>query len=71
MPCRSSCTTEDVAACGYHVVRVVAAGLQPIHFGFGQERLGGTRLFTLPQRLGLAGAPRTVADLNPCPHPMA
>jgi ribosomal protein S12 methylthiotransferase accessory factor len=64
-------TTPDVEPCGYRVVRVVAAGLQPIHFGHGEERLGGTRLFELPAVLGLADGPRTVADLNPCPHPMA
>jgi hypothetical protein len=36
----------------------VAGELQPIHFGFGEERLGGSRLSALD-------------DLNPCPHPMA
>lgn len=64
-------TTEDVAPSGYHVARVVATGLQPIHFGHGGERLGGERLFTLPVRLGFADGPVSVADLNPCPHPMA
>lgn len=64
-------TTPDVRSCGFHVVRAIAAGLQPIHFGHGRERLGGDRLFELPARLGLAGARRRVADLNPCPHPMA
>jgi ribosomal protein S12 methylthiotransferase accessory factor len=51
-------TTADVATTGYHVVRVVAGELQPIHFGFGEERLGGSRLSERD-------------DLNPCPHPMA
>lgn len=64
-------TTSDVRPSGYRVVRVIAAGLQPIHFGFGRERLGGDRLFTLPQQLGFATDRRTVADLNPCPHPIA
>jgi ribosomal protein S12 methylthiotransferase accessory factor len=64
-------TLPDVASCGYHVVRVFAAGLQPIHFGHGQERLGGTRLFSVPQRLGLRGAPSEPSDLNPSPHPLA
>jgi ribosomal protein S12 methylthiotransferase accessory factor len=64
-------TLSDVRACGYHVVRVIAAGLQPIHFGFGEERLGGQRLFSAPHRLGLTDAPTTISDLNPCPHPIA
>ncbi len=64
-------TTPDVAAHGYHVVRFIAAGLQPIHFGHGRERLGGDRLFDLPRRLGLRPDRAAVADLNPCPHPMA
>ena len=64
-------TTPDIEPYGYRVARVIAAGLQPIHFGFGGERLGGRRLFELPAALGLADAPRTPADLNPCPHPMA
>jgi len=64
-------TTDDVAPFGIHVVRALAAGLVPIHFGWGQERLGGRRLFELPQRLGLADGPRVESDLNPCPHPLA
>ena len=64
-------TTSDVEPYGYRVARVLAKGLQPIHFGHGQERLGGTRLFELPRALGFAGSVRTPADLNPCPHPMA
>lgn len=64
-------TLPDVGACGYRVVRVVAAGLQPIHFGYGQERLGGRRLFSVPQRLGLRNAPTVASDLNRCPHPLA
>jgi ribosomal protein S12 methylthiotransferase accessory factor len=50
-------TTADVATTGYRVVRVVATELQPIHFGYGEERLGGARL--------------SAGELNPCPHPMA
>jgi ribosomal protein S12 methylthiotransferase accessory factor len=64
-------TTADVAPFGIHAVRVLATGLQPIHFGWGQERLGGRRLFELPFQLGLAPGPRGEADLNPCPHPLA
>jgi ribosomal protein S12 methylthiotransferase accessory factor len=45
---------EDFPIC---VARVLVTGLQPIHFGFGMERLGGPR------------APRK--NLNPAPHPLA
>jgi ribosomal protein S12 methylthiotransferase accessory factor len=64
-------TTPDIRPTGYRVVRVIAAGLQPIHFGYGRERLGGDRLYTLPSRLGLADQRVSTSDLNPCPHPMA
>jgi len=64
-------TTDDVRPYGVHVVRTIAAGLQPMHFGHGEERLGGSRLFELPVRLGYARARRSESDLNPCPHPLA
>ena len=63
-------TTPDVAPY-VHVVRAIATGLQPIHFGFGQERLGGRRLYEVPRRLGHATGDRSESDLNPCPHPLA
>lgn len=64
-------TTPDVLPYGFRVVRTIATGLQPMHFGYGEERLGGRRLFETPHRMGHAPAPRTAADLNPCPHPLA
>ena len=63
-------TTPDVRALGIHVVRAVATGLQPIHFGFRQERLGGRRLFEAPRAMGHGVHVRTARDLNPCPHPL-
>ena len=51
-------TTPDLAEFNIHVVRVLATQLQPIHFGYGGERLGGTRI-------------RHDAGLNRCPHPLA
>jgi ribosomal protein S12 methylthiotransferase accessory factor len=50
-------TQPDVEPFGVRVVRALATGLQPIHFGHGEERLGGQRV-------------REDA-LNPCPHPIA
>ena len=64
-------TTSDVMGYPIRVARAVATGLQPIHFGYGEERLGGTRLFELPQKLGLASRVLSESDLNPCPHPLA
>lgn len=64
-------TTPDVEPYGMYVARAIATGLQPMHFGHGEERLGGTRLFAVPTRMGFANDVRTAADLNPCPHPLA
>jgi ribosomal protein S12 methylthiotransferase accessory factor len=64
-------TTDDLLDYPIRVVRTIVPGLQPMHFGFGQQRLGGRRLFEIPHRLGYAAAPRREADLNPCPHPLA
>jgi ribosomal protein S12 methylthiotransferase accessory factor len=64
-------TTCDVRPYGLCVVRTLATGLQPMHFGFGEERLGGLRLFTLPQKLGHCSGIRLPEDLNPAPHPLA
>ncbi|MCU1264095.1 MAG: hypothetical protein JWM21_413 [Acidobacteria bacterium] len=64
-------TTSDIVDFGLRVVRTIATGLQPMHFGFGEERLGGRRLFEVPRTLGHANEVRTEKDLNPCPHPLA
>jgi ribosomal protein S12 methylthiotransferase accessory factor len=64
-------TTPDVVDYGLRVVRTIATGLQPMHFGYGEERLGGKRLFEIAQTLGYAEEPRNESDLNPCPHPLA
>jgi ribosomal protein S12 methylthiotransferase accessory factor len=50
-------TQPDIEPLGIRIVRALATGLQPIHFGFGQERLGGPRV--------------REEELNPCPHPIA
>jgi ribosomal protein S12 methylthiotransferase accessory factor len=63
-------TTPDVAPYGVRVARAIATGLQPIHFGHGEERLGGRRLFEVPARIGYGGGARSEDDLNPCPHPL-
>ena len=64
-------TTPDLAGYPIRVVRALATHIQPIHFGYGQERLGGRRLYELPAKLGQSDGPRLEASLNPCPHPLA
>jgi ribosomal protein S12 methylthiotransferase accessory factor len=64
-------TTADVQPYDIRVVRTLATQLQPMHFGYGEERLGGRRLFQLPRVLGYTNQDTTERDLNPCPHPLA
>lgn len=64
-------TTPDVALTGFRVVRCIATGFQPIHFGFGEAPLGGTRLFEAPVNWGLLSHPLTEDEVNLCPHPLA
>ena len=64
-------TTPDLKDFPIRVVRSLATHLQPIAFGHDQQRLGGRRLYELPQKLGYTAERRTEADLNPCPHPLA
>jgi ribosomal protein S12 methylthiotransferase accessory factor len=53
------------------VVRALITGIQPIHFGYGLERLGGNRLYELPSKMGFTRKPASEASLNTCPHPFA
>jgi ribosomal protein S12 methylthiotransferase accessory factor len=64
-------TQPDLEPFGVKIVRAIATGLHPIHFGFGEERLGGQRVFSVPMLLGHAHRDTTEIDLNPCPHPLA
>jgi bacteriocin biosynthesis cyclodehydratase domain-containing protein len=61
-------TPPDLAQLGLAATRVIIPGFQPIAFGAQEPRLGGTRLYELPQQLGLAPARLTPEDLNPYPH---
>jgi ribosomal protein S12 methylthiotransferase accessory factor len=64
-------TTPDIVPFGLRVVRTLATGLQPIHFGYGQERRGGKRLFEVPVSMGYSTSVTLETELNPCPHPLA
>ncbi len=63
-------TTPDLDAFPIRAFRAIATGLQPIHFGYGLERMGGRRIFEVPRRLGLARADATEDSFNRCPHPL-
>jgi hypothetical protein len=56
---------------GVHVARAILPGFQPIHFGHGEPRLGGTRVFELPRKLGLRTDVTGPRDINPLPHPLS
>lgn len=64
-------TTPDLAGIAVRAARVLVPGLQPIHFGHRQERLGGDRLYEVPRALGHAERRRRPDEINPCPHPLA
>jgi ribosomal protein S12 methylthiotransferase accessory factor len=64
-------TPRDLEPLGLFTARALLPGFQPIWFGRGERRLGGRRLFELPQRLGMRAAPTEVGALNPLPHPIA
>jgi ribosomal protein S12 methylthiotransferase accessory factor len=61
-------TTSDIAALGLSVVRAILPGFQPLVFGHRLRALGGSRLWTVPQRLGYQGVTPRSGD-NPAPHP--
>ena len=61
-------TSEDVAALGLNVVRIVVPGYQPLFAGHRLRALGGARLYEVPQKLGYRGIDRGTPG-NPSPHP--
>ena len=64
-------TSQDLLEFGVHAARVIIPGFQPIDFGWKERRLGGERLYQLPQRLGLRSHRGTLEELNPDPHPIS
>lgn len=67
-PVACDLTTPDIRCLGLSVVRVVVPGLNPLFMGHRNRALGGTRLYTVPQKLGLRGLEDDEPD-NPYPHP--
>jgi ribosomal protein S12 methylthiotransferase accessory factor len=64
-------TPPDMRELGLYTVRVIIPGFQPIDFGWQERRLGGERLYELPQRLGFATNRAQRELLNDAPHPIA
>ena len=61
-------TTADVAQLGLSVVRAIIPGFHPLFLGHRVRALGGTRLWSIPQRLGYKGISPSQGD-NAAPHP--
>lgn len=64
-------TTSDVAATGFRVLRVIVPGTCDINSDARFPRLGGSRLYELPVRLGLRDEPLRESGLNLLPVPLA
>lgn len=60
-------TASDLAGRGVYVVRAVVPGLQPLALSAG-PRLGGSRLYQAPVRMGCHVIPGRETDLNPVPN---
>lgn len=61
-------SSSDIASLGLRVVRVLVPGFHPLFMGHRLRALGGQRLWTVPERLGLP-ALFNRPDGNPTPHP--
>lgn len=61
-------TTPDVSQFGFNVVRTIVPGYHPLQMGHSHRCLGGTRLWSVPQKLGYEGIEKESGD-NYLPHP--
>jgi ribosomal protein S12 methylthiotransferase accessory factor len=64
-------TTEDLEDIGVKVVRICVPGLEPLDSSHRRRHLGGARLQSVPQTLGLRDRPQPEDEFNPIPHPFA
>jgi len=62
-------TTPDIAGVGFHVVKVLIPGMQPLSVGTKYLCLGGQRLYQVPYILGYTSTPTTEDSINRDPHP--
>jgi ribosomal protein S12 methylthiotransferase accessory factor len=68
-PAAVDLTTEDIAACGFTVIRAMVAGLETMEGDYRLQLLGGKRWRTIPMELGYRQALTSIAEMNPFPHP--
>jgi len=63
------CTAPLLRELGLFAVKVLIPGLQPLNCGHRLRPLGGERVVTVAQRMGLADRRQDLSDLNAWPHP--
>jgi bacteriocin biosynthesis docking scaffold, SagD family len=61
-------TTSDIRELGLTVVRALVPGFHPLFMGYNDRALGGTRLWTVPKKIGYSRIFSDEVD-NPAPHP--
>lgn len=62
------CTTSDVVNTGLYIIKMIIPGMHPIGFGIRNQRLGGKRLYHVPNELGYTKLPIREENLNKIPH---
>jgi ribosomal protein S12 methylthiotransferase accessory factor len=61
-------TAPDIRELGLTVVRAIIPGFHPLFMGHNNRALGGTRLWTVPEKMGYSRISSDRVD-NPAPHP--
>jgi ribosomal protein S12 methylthiotransferase accessory factor len=61
-------TTSDLNELGLTVVRALIPGFNPLFMGYKSRALGGSRLWTVPEKIGYSSISSDRID-NPTPHP--
>ncbi|WP_194847305.1 YcaO-like family protein [Candidatus Neptunochlamydia vexilliferae] len=61
-------TSPDIQNLGLYVIRAVIPGYQPLQMGHSYRALGGSRLWTVPQKMGYRGIKKETGDID-LPHP--
>lgn len=65
-------TSPDMEKSGLYTARVIIPGFQPIHFGYKNIRLGGSRMFDFPVQSGFSATRKAAGELlHTNPHPIA
>lgn len=70
-PLACDLTTRDVEKLGVHVYRTLVPGLLQMEGPHKHRFLGGRRLYSLGQKLGLIDRDLNIDEINQAPHPFA